>query len=241
MKKLALALLCLWLPYALASDAGGLVEGNAMRVDTLSVQAELAPLVREKTSVELQAIQTRTFEKPYREMFRAVIAVLQDARFKITFTDYNAGIIHAQASPRQIVLTAEEQTRFLDTLRATGRALSSYGTNSAGNAVTPVSTPAPWYSSVPLLGVVISAVAGTIDSIANAGEGLATETRTVSVSVDEQGRSGSKIRVAINSELNFRAGANVHALADDLTDRPEIYQDLFARIDKAAYIIANTQ
>jgi hypothetical protein len=55
--------------------------------------------IQEKSSIEIQSIQTRTYKKTYKEVFRAVVTVLQDNKYKVSFTDMNAGIITATGSP----------------------------------------------------------------------------------------------------------------------------------------------
>ena len=55
---------------------------------------------QDQSATSIQAIQTRNFQYPYRDVFRALISVLQDNKYKIGFTDINAGVITASGSPQ---------------------------------------------------------------------------------------------------------------------------------------------
>lgn len=57
--------------------------------------------IQNKSSLNIQAIQTRTYkDASYKEVFRSVINVLQNNKFKIRFTDMNAGVITAEGTPQ---------------------------------------------------------------------------------------------------------------------------------------------
>jgi hypothetical protein len=62
-----------------------------------------------KTSVELQAIQTRAYEYTERGTMRAVLAVLQNNKFENIRSDANSGLITADLPPTMAGDTAEEQ------------------------------------------------------------------------------------------------------------------------------------
>ena len=55
---------------------------------------------QQKSSTDIQAIQTRIYKKDYKEVFRTVVSVLQDNKFKITFTDVNVGVVTAFGTPQ---------------------------------------------------------------------------------------------------------------------------------------------
>ena len=61
------------------------------------------------TSIELQAIQTRTYEYNERGTIRAVLAVLQNNKFENIKSDSNAGLITAELPSVMAGDTAEEQ------------------------------------------------------------------------------------------------------------------------------------
>jgi len=55
--------------------------------------------VPKKTSIEIQAIQTRTFQTSEKKLFRATLRVLQNNRYKEIISDYDGGIITAKLPP----------------------------------------------------------------------------------------------------------------------------------------------
>ena len=52
-----------------------------------------------KSSLDIQQIQTRTYSATYDQVYRSVVSVLQDNRFKITHTDKASGIVSADGTP----------------------------------------------------------------------------------------------------------------------------------------------
>ena len=62
-----------------------------------------------KTSIELQVIQTRTYEYNERGTMRAVLAVLQNNKFENIRSDSNAGLITAELPPAMAGDSVEEQ------------------------------------------------------------------------------------------------------------------------------------
>ena len=70
---------------------------NAQIVNPNSNYAKPKPLPK-KTSVEIQAIQTRTFETSEKKLFRATLKVLQNNRYKDIISDFDGGIITAKLS-----------------------------------------------------------------------------------------------------------------------------------------------
>lgn len=62
-----------------------------------------------RSSVELQAIQTRTYEYSERGTIRAVLAVLQNNKFENIRSDANAGLITAELPAQMAGDTQEEQ------------------------------------------------------------------------------------------------------------------------------------
>lgn len=149
--------------------------------------------LQDKSSVEIQAVQTRTFQKPYREVFRAVVTVLQDNKYKVSFTDMNAGLITASGSP-QMTENMHQGVAF-----------------------------------IPFIGGFLS---------------LAREEKseiwTVSASLEDLEKNrGVIVRLTITSDQtksSLMSSAADKAKTEDLTAKPEIYQDLFSKIDKALFI-----
>ena len=52
-----------------------------------------------KTATDLMQIQTRVYKGTYNEVYKSVISVMQDNRFKLTHTDKDSGIISADGTP----------------------------------------------------------------------------------------------------------------------------------------------
>ena len=52
-----------------------------------------------KSSLDIQQIQTRTYSATYDQVYKSVVSVLQDNRFKITHTHKDSGIVSADGTP----------------------------------------------------------------------------------------------------------------------------------------------
>lgn len=154
---------------------------------------------QEQSSTSIQAIQTRTYQHPYRDVFRSLISVLQDNKYKVSFTDMNAGIITASGSPQM-----KENM-------------------SAGVAF------------IPFVGGLLSMAREET-----------TESWTVSATVEdlEAGR-GILVRLVITSEQQsqsmFGAAADKAKAADLTKERPDVYQNLFAKLDAALFLRSQTR
>jgi hypothetical protein len=73
---------------------GSFIDNLEINQETTAVAS--SPNQQARSSTEIDAIQTRTYnESSYKNVFRAVLSVLQDNHFKIEFTDYNVGVISA--------------------------------------------------------------------------------------------------------------------------------------------------
>jgi len=149
--------------------------------------------IQENSSTDIQATQTRVYNKPYKEVFRSVVSVLQDNKYKISFTDMNAGLITASGTPQL--------------------------TENMHSAV----------AFIPLIGGFLS--------LAREEK---SETWTVSGTVEDlEKNKGILVRLVITSDKtqsSIVSSASEKMTNDDLTSNPEIYQDLFAKIDKALFI-----
>jgi hypothetical protein len=66
-------------------------------------------LAQPKTSVEIQAIQTRIYDYNERGTIRAIISVLQTNKFENIRSDANAGLITAELPPTMAGDTQQEQ------------------------------------------------------------------------------------------------------------------------------------
>ena len=71
--------------------------GNTQVIDPSNQQSvKVEQKVPKKTSVEIQAIQTRTFETTEKKLFRATLKVLQNNSYKDIISDFNGGLITAK-------------------------------------------------------------------------------------------------------------------------------------------------
>jgi hypothetical protein len=154
---------------------------------------------QEQSATAIQSIQTRTYQNSYREVFRALISVLQDNKYKISFTDMSAGIITASGSPQM-----KENM-------------------SAGVAF------------IPFVGGLLSMARQET-----------TESWTVSATVEdlEAGR-GILVRLVITSEQKSEsmlgAAAEKAKAADLVKERPDVYQNLFSKLESALFVRSQTR
>ena len=151
---------------------------------------------QQKSSTDIQAIQTRIYKKDYKEVFRTVVSVLQDKKFKITFTDVNVGVVTAFGTPQ-----AKENI------------------SEAAAAVGDI-----------FLGGLLSL-----------GRTEEEDRWTVSSNIEELSKNrGVLVRLVIVHETKksgFFTTADEKIKSDDLTtSNPQIYQNLFAKIDKSLFI-----
>ena len=71
--------------------------GNTQVINQSTKQSQkIEQKVPKKTSVEIQAIQTRTFETTEKKLFRATLKVLQNNSYKDIISDFNGGLITAK-------------------------------------------------------------------------------------------------------------------------------------------------
>ena len=52
-----------------------------------------------QSSTHIKSVQSRIYNDPYKDVFRSVLAALQNNKFKIKFTDMAAGVISAEGTP----------------------------------------------------------------------------------------------------------------------------------------------
>ena len=52
-----------------------------------------------KSSIDIQKVQTRIYDANYDDVYKSILSVLQDNRFKITHTDKDSGIVSADGTP----------------------------------------------------------------------------------------------------------------------------------------------
>lgn len=175
----------------------GLILITLISCSTFAQQNE-----QNKSSTEVQVIQTKTFLKPYKQVFRTVVAVLQDNKYKIKFTDALGGVISAEGTP-------------------------ALAENMPGAV-----------ALIPIIGGFLSM-----------GRQVSAEKWTVSATVedlDEESKNkesplGTLVRIVITSESVSRGMFSQDIKNDDLTDRPEVYQQLFTKIEKALFIRDNAR
>ena len=147
-----------------------------------------------KSSLDIQQIQTRTYSATYDQVYRSVVSVLQDNRFKITHTDKDSGIVSADGTPE----ASENMSDAVATL---------------GGFV------------IPFFG---------------AFQKKKEKKWFISCAIEKVSDKKIFVRINITAETKksgFFTKAKDSTKADDLTTTaPEIYQALFAKIDKAIFL-----
>lgn len=147
---------------------------------------------QDKSSTDIQSVQTRDYKKPYKDVFRSVVSVLQDNKFKVSTADINSGLITAYGTPQ-----------FTENMHK---------------------------------GVAYIPFIGGLLSMAREEK---SEQWTMSGTVEEMGKSNTKVRLVLTSDKSTNSiisSASDTMKNDDLTANPEVYQDLFAKIDKALFL-----
>ena len=149
---------------------------------------------QDKSSLDIQQIQTRVYKGTYNEVYKSVVSVLQDNRFKITHTDKESGIISADGTPE----ASENMSDAVATIG--GYVIPFFG-------VFQKKKERKWF---------------------------------LSCAVEELREKKIFVRINITAEIKksgFFTKAKDKSKADDLTTTaPEIYQALFAKIDKALFL-----
>ena len=151
---------------------------------------------QQKSSTDIQAVQTRIYKQNYKDVFRTVVSILQDNKFKITFTDINTGVVTASGTPQ-----AKENI------------------SQAAAAVVDI----------------------FLGGLASLGRSEEEDNWTISSNIEELSKNrGTLVRLVIVNEKktsSFFTTAEEKNKSDDLTTtKPEIYQNIFAKIDKALFI-----
>jgi hypothetical protein len=72
--------------------------GTSIFLATLLLAGCATKAAPQKTSLEIQAIQTKEFETNYKSGFRSVVSVLQDLGYIIKEADMDTGLVSAQSS-----------------------------------------------------------------------------------------------------------------------------------------------
>lgn len=145
-----------------------------------------------KSSIDIKSVQSRFYPDKYKDVFRSVVSMLQNNKFKIKFTDMNSGVISADATP-------EVSENMSQAAAAVGELIIPFFSAFRKEEVN------QW---------------------------------SVSTNIEEKAK-GTLVRLTIVQEKNkggFFTSAEDKSKADDLTNRPELYQALFAKIDKELFI-----
>jgi hypothetical protein len=74
---------------------------TALCTVSLLAGCQVAPPQPVKTSLEIQAIQAKSFEAPVALSFKAVVSVLQDLGYSIQTADLNTGVITANSATKE--------------------------------------------------------------------------------------------------------------------------------------------
>ena len=159
---------------------------------TLAFNVSAQQNAQDKSSTDIQSVQTRDYKKPYKDVFRSVVSVLQDNKFKVSSADINSGLITAYGTPQF--------------------------TENMHKAV----------AYIPFVGGLLSMAREE-----------KSEQWTMSGTVEEISKNNTRVRLVLTSDKSTSSIISSAADAsknDDLTANPEVYQDLFAKIDKALFL-----
>ena len=162
-----------------------------------SVSVNAQQNTQDKSASEIQSIQTRTYDKPYKDVFRAVVSVLQDNKYKVSQSDFNSGLITASGTPQ----VSENMNKAVGFIPFVGGLLSMAREQKIET----------WY------------VSGTIEDLK---------------------KDMTKVRLVItadSSTSNIVSSAADASKSDDMTSNPQVYQDLFAKIDQALFLRGATK
>lgn len=180
---------------------------RALLIAAMISVASTASHAQARSSVEIQAIQTRIYEYNERGTLRAVISVLQNNKFENIRSDANAGLITAELPPTMAGDTQQEQV---------GKAVGGF-----------------------ILGAIIP-FGGLLAPEQRTG----TKTRTLSASVEELGQNRTSVRIVLKeteriTKVGFLGSTSEEVKENDMTARPEVYQQIFQEIDKEIFIRQN--
>lgn len=147
-----------------------------------------------KSSIDIQKVQTRIYDANYDDVYKSILSVLQDNRFKITHTDKDSGIVSADGTP-------EASENMSDA---------------------------------------VAIIGGYVIPFFGAFQKKKQKKWFVSCNVEELKEKKILVRLNITQEVKksgFFVKAKDSSKADDLTTTaPELYQALFAKIDKTLFI-----
>ena len=147
-----------------------------------------------KSSIDIQKVQTRIYDANYDDVYKSILSVLQDNRFKITHTDKDSGIVSADGTP-------EASENMSDA---------------------------------------VATIGGYVIPFFGAFQKKKQKKWFVLCNVEELKEKKILVRLNITQEVKksgFFVKAKDSSKADDLTTTaPELYQALFAKIDKTLFI-----
>jgi hypothetical protein len=52
-----------------------------------------------QSSTDIQSVQSRSYSKPYKTVYKSILTVFFDNKFRVSFTDMNSGVIIAVGTP----------------------------------------------------------------------------------------------------------------------------------------------
>ena len=164
-----------------------------------------------KSSTEIEVVQSRNYKKPYKEVIKATLSVLQDNKYEIKFTDLNTGVISAEGD----VLASSNRNQVAN---------SEMAVQAAGSVASSV---IPYAGYLSLFGSMMINKSAKDEKV----------NYFVSSNIEElDGKRGTLVRLIITAKISGMEGQNPYTRTEDLTDRPEVYQDLFAKIDKKLFV-----
>ena len=136
---------------------------------------------------------------------------MQDNKYEIKFTDLNTGVISAEGD----VLASSNRNQVAN---------SEMAVQAAGSVASSV---IPYAGYLSLFGSMMINKSAKDEKV----------NYFVSSNIEElDGKRGTLVRLIITAKISGMEGQNPYTRTEDLTDRPEVYQDLFAKIDKKLFV-----
>ena len=160
--------------------------------------------VSKLTSIEKQALQTRTYDTDEVTALRSLLSVFQNNMYENVNTDSTLGLITATL-PSEAIVESEEK---------------------AGQRM----------AAGMFFGILGTAMVGGYES--------GSVNRSIQATAEKIGDSKTSVRLVLKETKQvFKGGAfgggKHETIESDLTDQPEIYQNLFEQIDKEIFVRLN--
>lgn len=156
------------------------------------------------TSIQKQAIQTRTYDTDEITTLRSILSVFQNNMYENVKTDSVMGLITATL-PYETITESEEKA---GQRMVAGMLFGVFGTAAVGGAET-----------------------GTVS-------------RSIQATAENIGKNKTSVRLVLKEtrqvyKVGVFGGGKSQTIESDLTNQPEVYQNLFQQIDKEIFVRIN--